>query len=68
MEPRLHQPAQRKLVCAGCGTAFDCRLGGDCWCAAELFRLSLPERGSTEDCLCPICLRAKAQTAAETRL
>jgi hypothetical protein len=68
MGPRRDQPAPRKLVCAGCGAAFDCRLGGDCWCAAEPFRLPLPERGSTEDCLCPACLHTKARAAVDPRL
>jgi len=67
MEPRLLQPAPRRLICAGCGATFDCKLGGDCWCAAEPFRLPLPARAATEDCLCPACLRTRAQTAADTR-
>jgi hypothetical protein len=60
MDPRPAAPAPRKLVCAGCGAAFDCGLGGDCWCSAEAFRLPLPDEASAEDCLCPACLRARA--------
>jgi hypothetical protein len=52
-------PAPRRLVCAGCGTAFDCTLGGECWCSAEPYRLPMPEGGGS-DCLCPTCLRAAA--------
>jgi len=36
--PGEFSPA-RKLICARCGAAFDCGLGGDCWCAAEPVRL-----------------------------
>jgi hypothetical protein len=52
-------PAPRRLVCVQCGTAFDCTLGGPCWCSAEPYRLPMLEAG-TEDCLCPACLRAEA--------
>jgi hypothetical protein len=48
----------RQLVCARCGAAFDCSLGGDCWCHAASFRLPMPEAGSGQDCLCPACLQA----------
>jgi hypothetical protein len=51
--------AARRLACARCGAAFNCQLGGSCWCAAEPYRLPMPE-GTTEDCLCPACLRAAA--------
>jgi hypothetical protein len=50
----------RALRCARCGATFDCRLGGDCWCAAEPMRLPTPAAESGEDCLCPACLRAAA--------
>ena len=49
----------RSLQCARCGTSFDCALGGGCWCAAEPFRLPMPET-TAGDCLCPACLRAAA--------
>jgi hypothetical protein len=64
MSQSLGQPAAtpRRIVCARCGDCFDCSLGGDCWCAAEPYRLPLPA-SPTEDCLCPACLR-KASTAA----
>ena len=52
----------RQLVCARCGATFECRPGGDCWCAEEEFRLPLPE--ATEDCLCPTCLRAALRVRA----
>jgi hypothetical protein len=55
-------PAPRRLACVRCGTAFDCGLGGDCWCITEPFRLPMPA-GNTEDCLCPTCLRAAAAAA-----
>jgi hypothetical protein len=51
--------ATRRLACARCGTPFDCNLGGGCWCAAEPYRLPMPDLAA-EDCLCPACLRAKA--------
>jgi hypothetical protein len=51
--------APRRLACARCGTAFDCRLGGGCWCAAEPYRLPMPSNDA-EDCLCPACLKAAA--------
>jgi hypothetical protein len=57
-------PALRRLICARCGAGFDCRLGGDCWCAAETFRMPMPETGAGEDCLCSTCLRAAASTAS----
>ncbi|HZL41228.1 MAG TPA: cysteine-rich CWC family protein [Pseudolabrys sp.] len=53
----------RRLACARCGAAFDCGLGGECWCAAEPYRLPLTTAGASEDCLCPQCLR-KAAVAA----
>jgi len=53
----------RRLACARCGTAFDCGLGGECWCAAEPYRLPLTPAGQTEDCLCPTCLRKAAAEA-----
>jgi hypothetical protein len=52
-------PAPRRLACSHCGAAFDCTLGGPCWCSAEPYRLPIPEVGA-EDCLCPACLRAAA--------
>jgi len=53
-------PSPRRLACARCGAAFDCQLGGGCWCAAEPYRLPLPD-AAAEDCLCPACLRAAAE-------
>jgi hypothetical protein len=64
--PRLS--AMRRLTCARCGAAFTCGANtGACWCAAEDFRLPMPAADSTEDCLCPACLRAEAarQAAAD---
>ena len=56
----------RRLTCARCGAAFDCGLGGDCWCAAEPYRLPLTSAGEIEDCLCPNCLRRAAQAVGNT--
>jgi Cysteine-rich CWC len=55
----MSSPAQaRRLSCARCGVAFECGVGtGHCWCAEEDFRLPMPPEGSSEDCLCPTCLR-----------
>jgi len=55
-------PNTRQVACPRCGTAFGCRPEGDCWCAAEPFRLPLPEDAAAADCLCPDCLRAAAAT------
>jgi hypothetical protein len=57
-------PATRRLACARCGAAFDCGLGGDCWCVAEPYWLPLTN-DTSEDCLCPDCLRKAAD--AENR-
>jgi hypothetical protein len=51
-------PVARRLTCARCGTAFDCALSTECWCAAEPVRLPVPAAGAVEDCVCPTCLRA----------
>jgi len=56
-------PVPRRLACARCGTAFDCKLGGECWCSAEPYRLPVPDAGAA-DCLCPACLRAAARQGA----
>jgi len=50
----------RRMACAQCGTAFDCRPGGGCWCADEDFRLPMPTADDDADCLCSTCLRARA--------
>ena len=57
--------ANRRLACARCGAAFNCSLGGGCWCADEPYRLPMPDTAA-EDCLCPACLRAAA--AAQRRV
>lgn len=59
---RSQPPTPRRLTCARCGKAFDCHLGGGCWCAAEPYRLPMPDEAA-EDCLCPACLRAAAARA-----
>jgi hypothetical protein len=56
-------PSSRQLACARCGKEFECGLAGDCWCAAEPYRLPLTRAGEIEDCLCPDCLRQAAATA-----
>jgi len=58
------RPASRRLTCARCGAAFECGLGGECWCAAEPYRVPMPA-SEAADCLCPACLRKAAATAAE---
>jgi hypothetical protein len=52
----------RTVTCPACGARFTCRPGGDCWCAAEPFRLPLPAPAENAACLCPACLRAAAAT------
>jgi hypothetical protein len=59
MKNRLENQPSRRLVCAGCGAAFNCSLPGPCWCSDEAFRLPMPVDGS--DCLCPSCLRKLAE-------
>ena len=59
--PRGGEP--RPKVCARCGAPFDCGMAGDCWCAAEPYRLPMTNAES-EDCLCPDCLRREAARAA----
>jgi hypothetical protein len=46
----------RQLSCARCGNDFTCSRSGDCWCAAEPYRLPMPAHDGG-DCLCPDCLR-----------
>ncbi|MGC2715786.1 MAG: hypothetical protein WA366_20655 [Pseudolabrys sp.] len=55
----------RRLSCARCGTAFECGLSNDCWCAAEPYRLPMT-KAWIEDCLCSTCLR-KAAALADSR-
>ncbi|MGB7257929.1 MAG: cysteine-rich CWC family protein [Pseudolabrys sp.] len=55
--------APRRVTCPRCGTAFDCGLSGDCWCAAEPYRLPMPD-DTAADCLCPDCLRKRAASHA----
>ncbi|MBI2713023.1 MAG: hypothetical protein HYX37_01015 [Rhizobiales bacterium] len=60
----LSKPS-RTLACARCGTVFECRSAGGCWCAAEPYRLPLTAAGASEDCLCPACLRKAAGCAPD---
>lgn len=56
---------RRRIVCEACGAEFGCTLGGPCWCSDEPFLLPMPLTGEAQDgprdCLCPTCLRARAQ-------
>lgn len=56
----------RRLVCARCGAAFECRPGGACWCAAEPYRLPM-SKPTAADCLCPTCLHRVAAMAEQKR-
>jgi hypothetical protein len=58
------ETAGRTVTCARCGMAFSCGLGGDCWCAAEPYRLPMT-KAAVEDCLCRDCLRKAAAAPAE---
>lgn len=49
----------RRIACARCGAPFTCDPDGDCWCAAEAYRLPMPSDPAAT-CLCPACLRAQA--------
>ena len=57
--------AARRLACARCGTAFDCSLGGGCWCADEPYRLPMPD--SAAGGLPVPGLPARRRAAAQTR-
>jgi len=58
----------RRLACARCGAAFECGSAqGSCWCFEENVRLPMPAADSTEDCLCPACLRATASSSPGRR-
>ena len=61
------QKPSRTLACARCGSVFECQLAGDCWCAAEPYRLPLTTEGAAEDCLCPACLRQAAALSSSFR-
>lgn len=63
-DSRPHTP--RRLACARCGAPFECNIGGDCWCAAEPYRLPMPDNAA-EDCLCPACLRKAAARSSPLR-
>jgi hypothetical protein len=67
MTAPLPDTSPRNLVCARCGGAFECAVGGQCWCAAEPYRLPLTDAGAAEDCLCPACLRRAAVKAESGR-
>jgi len=54
------KPAARTKTCTHCGTVFDCSTSSGCWCAKEPYRLPMPAPGSTDDRMCPPCLRAEA--------
>jgi hypothetical protein len=54
------KPAARAKTCARCSTVFDCSTSNGCWCAAEPYHLPMPAPGSTDDRMCPTCLRAEA--------
>ena len=56
----------RHLACARCGTVFECAQAGECWCAAEPFRLPMPDAAG-EDCLCPACLSKAAALSLPPR-
>ncbi len=51
--------SSRRLACGRCGSEFDCGLSGECWCAAEPYRMPMT-KAALEDCLCPACLRRAA--------
>jgi len=56
----------RELSCARCGTAFTCARDGECWCAAEPYKMPMATP-LTEDCLCRTCLRAAAAALESAR-
>ncbi len=69
LSPAIPNASKRRLSCARCGSAFDCGVGGrdgGCWCADEPYRMPMPTT-TTEDCLCPACLRKLAAQSAGER-
>jgi hypothetical protein len=54
------EAANRAVSCARCGVTFECGLSGQCWCAAEPYRLRMTDRAAQSDCLCQSCLRNAA--------
>ena len=64
MDTTASKPPTRQLACAQCGAVFGCNLEGGCWCAAEPYRVPLPD-SAAQDCLCPDCLRKLAAAQAE---
>jgi len=65
--PEVNEPpsaSPRRLACARCGNDFNCSLSGDCWCAAEPYRMPVT-KAAIEDCLCPACLRRAAARRGE---
>lgn len=62
----MAESKSREVVCARCGSAFTCELAGDCWCAAEPYRLPMP-LDKAEDCLCPACLRQAGTAQMQAR-
>jgi hypothetical protein len=70
--PDDSRSTERRVVCEGCGTEFHCTGNnrGDCWCAAEPYRLPTPlsaQIGDFTHCLCPSCLRKVAERLREAR-
>jgi hypothetical protein len=53
-------------LCAKCGSAFDCHLEDNCWCA-ELPHIPLPQNLDSAGCLCRACLLAKIKAAEASR-
>ncbi|MFH0303285.1 hypothetical protein AAFX91_40385 [Bradyrhizobium sp. 31Argb] len=59
------ESTSRQLSCRRCGIGFTCDLSGECWCAAEPYRMPMPAHDGG-DCLCPDCLRALASQQTDT--
>jgi len=58
--------AERRVVCARCGTSFGCGVdAAHCWCADESYRMPMPDSAAA-DCLCPTCLRNAANMSGLT--
>jgi hypothetical protein len=51
-----------EVQCGRCGAAMSCNPGGDCWCAQPPHVLA-PVPGTR--CLCPKCLNAEIEKAAQ---
>ena len=56
------RPMQK--LCSQCAAPFECTQAAGCWCAELPHVFAMPAPGG-QDCLCPVCLRAKLEALKE---